>query len=93
MIYKDRSDLHVKSAGTEPSAGTALTAEHIKWSDLIFVMEEKHKQSIVETFPSEIEHKQIVVLDIKDEYKFMDVELIETIKAKVSGYIDKWTTY
>jgi predicted protein tyrosine phosphatase len=55
MIYKDRSDLKVKSAGTEPSAGLAqtveLTAKLINWSDLVFVMEEKHRRSILEKFP------------------------------------------
>ena len=93
MIYKDRSDLKVKSAGTEPSAGLVqtveLTANHINWSDLVFVMEEKHRRSMLEKFPLETEHKQIVVLDIKDEYTFMDAELIEKIKTKVSEYIDK----
>ena len=88
MIYKDHPDVSVKSAGTEPSAGTELAAEHITWSDIIFVMEKKHQQSMVETFPVETDHKQIVILDIPDEYKFMDAALIEKIKTKVSGYID-----
>ena len=52
-------------------------------------MEEKHRRSMLEKFPLETEHKQIVVLDIKDEYTFMDAELIEKLKTKVSEYIDK----
>jgi predicted protein tyrosine phosphatase len=100
MIYKEHSDLNVKSAGTEPSTGeeqtagseqssaTELTAENINWADLIFVMEEKHKQTMIERFPIEIEQKKIVVLDIQDKYKFMDDELIQEIKTKVSKYID-----
>jgi predicted protein tyrosine phosphatase len=63
MIYKDRSDLKVKSAGSEPSAGLVqtveLTAKLINWSDLVFAMEEKHRRSILEQFPLETEHKQI----------------------------------
>jgi predicted protein tyrosine phosphatase len=100
MIYKDYSDLNVKSAGTEPSSrkesagseqstATELTAENINWSDLVFAMEEKHKQTMIEKFPSEIEQKKIIVLDIQDKYKFMDDELIKEIKIKVSKYIDK----
>ena len=100
MIYKDHSGLNVKSAGTEPSSGsrnvgseqytaTELTVEDINWSDLIFAMEEKHKQTMVEKFPSEIEQKKIIVLDIQDKYKFMDDELIQEIKLKVNKYIDK----
>jgi len=59
----------------------------LRWADLIFVMEKKHKQRIQEKFPQESEGKSIIVLDIQDEYQFMDKELVEEIKAKVSGYI------
>jgi predicted protein tyrosine phosphatase len=101
MIYKDHSDLNVKSAGTEPSTGkeqtegseqstaTELTAENIIWADLIFAMEEKHKQTMIEKFPIEMEQKKIIVLDIPDKYRYMDDELIQEIKIKVNKYIDK----
>jgi predicted protein tyrosine phosphatase len=88
-IYEGHADLKVKSAGTEPSAGTEVSAEHIKWAELIFVMEKKHEQAMRDKFPLETGQKQIVVLDIPDEYKFMDPVLVEKIKAKVSGYVDK----
>ena len=86
-IYKDYADLNVKSAGTEPSARIKLNAKNILWADLIFVMEKKHRQRMFEKFPNEISEKQIIVLDIPDEYKFMDSELIEDIEAKVNQYI------
>ncbi len=86
-IYKDYTDLNVKSAGTEPSARIKLNAKNILWADLIFVMEKKHRQRMFEKFPNEISEKQIIVLDIPDEYKFMDSELIEEIEAKVKQYI------
>jgi len=88
VIYKNHPGISVKSAGTEPSAGTDLTGELITWSDITFVMEKKHEQSMLATFPVETDHKQIVVLDIPDEYKFMDAALVEKIKTKVSEYID-----
>ena len=43
-IYKNRSGINVKSAGTEPSARIKLNSKIIEWADLIFVMEKKHKQ-------------------------------------------------
>ena len=88
-IYKDHAGLHVKSAGTEPSAGTEVTAEHIEWADLIFVMEKKHEQSMLDKYPLQTGQTQIVVLDIQDEYRFMDPVLVEKITAQVSGYVDK----
>jgi predicted protein tyrosine phosphatase len=89
MIYTDHPGISVKSAGTEPSAATELTGELITRSDITFVMEKKHEQSMLAQFPVETAHKQIVILDIPDEYQFMDAALIEKIKTKVSEYIDK----
>ncbi|MES2592755.1 MAG: protein tyrosine phosphatase [Bacteroidota bacterium] len=87
-IYKNRSDIDVRSAGTSASARIKLTAKNIAWADLIFVMEKKHKQRMLENFAFEMETKQIIILDIPDEYQFMDQELIDDIQMKVSSYID-----
>ena len=73
MIYKNYIGLNVRSAGTEPSARIRLTAKTIAWADIIFVMEKKHKQRILENFPSETDEKQIVILNIPDEYKLSQV--------------------
>jgi predicted protein tyrosine phosphatase len=86
-IYKSHPGINVRSAGTEPSARIKLSSKNIIWADLIFVMEKRHKLRMVEKFPSETEDKQIIILDIPDEYKFMDPELIEDIKTKVDQYI------
>lgn len=86
-IYKNYSGIQVRSAGTEPSARIKLTAKQIAWADIIFVMEKKHKQRIIEKFQKELIEKKLVVLDIPDEYQFMDSELVEEIKSKVDVYI------
>jgi protein-tyrosine phosphatase len=86
-IYKNFSGINVKSAGTEPSARIKLNSKIIAWSDIIFVMEKKHKQRIQEKFGSEIKEKEIIILHIPDEYQFMDPELIEEIKGKVNQYL------
>ena len=43
-------------------------------------MEKRHKQRMMEKFLTETQQKQIVVLDIPDEYGFMDDELISKKK-------------
>lgn len=86
-IYKNNQNLNVKSAGTEPSARIKVNYKLIEWTDIIFAMEKRHKQRLIEKFPSECASKKIVILDIPDEYEFMDEELIETIKASVSNFI------
>ncbi len=88
-IYQDYSGIHVRSAGTEPSARIKLTAKNINWADMIFVMEKKHKQRMFEKFPYETADKKIIVLNIPDDYRFMDPGLIEELKNGIDPYIDQ----
>lgn len=87
-IYKASQKHIVKSAGTEPSAKIKLTAKFIAWADIIFAMEKRHKQRMMENFPDETEGKQIVVLNIPDEYQYMDEELVDSIELAVTPYLD-----
>jgi predicted protein tyrosine phosphatase len=87
-IYKNQPDLHVKSAGTAPAARIKINEKMVLWADIIFVMEKKHKQRMIEKFSEAMTDKQLVILDIPDEYEFMDEVLIEEIKAKVSPYLE-----
>ncbi|AZI25125.1 protein tyrosine phosphatase [Pedobacter sp. G11] len=86
-IYKNHPEHQVRSAGTEPSARIKLNAKHVIWADLIFVMEKKHKQRIEEKFSEEIADKKIVIMDIPDEYQYMDKELIEELNSKTLDYL------
>ena len=86
-IYKSRQDHKVKSAGTEPSAKVRVTLKNILWADIIFVMEKKHKQRLLDKFPNELANKPLVILEIEDEYKFMDKELIDMIQLSVDPYL------
>jgi predicted protein tyrosine phosphatase len=79
----------VRSAGTEPSARIKMTLKAILWADIIFVMERKHKERILQKFGPEIEDRPIIILDIPDEYQFMDPDLIVEIKSKVKLYLEE----
>lgn len=86
-IYRGRLGHQVRSAGTEPSARISVRAKDILWADLIFAMEKKHKQRLLDKFPAETNNKKIVILDIEDAYQYMDKELIEMIKVSVDPYL------
>ena len=87
-IFKDNQKHNVKSAGTENEARIKVTEKLINWADLIFVMEKKHKERLRDKFGQLIDDKEIVTLDIKDDYKYMDSELIEVLETSVSPYLD-----
>jgi predicted protein tyrosine phosphatase len=86
-IFKDNQDHIVKSAGTENDARIKVTEKLINWADLIFVMEKRHKQRLLYKFNQALNDKTIIVLDIEDNYQFMDEELIDTLKASVMPYL------
>lgn len=65
-----------------------MTEGHIGWSDLIFVMEKKHTRRLRDKFADSLRNKQVICLDIPDDYRFMDEELIEILKSRVSEYIE-----
>lgn len=77
----------VRSAGTEDQARIKVTDGHIGWAELIFVMEKKQARRLKEKFGAMLKGKQVICLDIPDEFTFMDEELIETLKTRVSEYI------
>jgi Predicted protein tyrosine phosphatase len=51
-------------------------------------MEKKHYRRIREKFGNSLDNKRVICLDISDDYKFMDEELIEILKSRVSEYIE-----
>lgn len=78
----------VKSAGTDPGAQVKLTQKFLDWADIVFVMEKKHKEIIQQKFQSQALVGKIIVLDIPDEYQYMDEELIFSIKTATSPYLE-----
>ncbi|MEP5155260.1 hypothetical protein [Planktotalea sp.] len=60
----------------------------ICWADVICVMEEKHLSRLRTDFRKALKHKVLHVLDIPDDYQFMDPELIELITDAVEPMID-----
>lgn len=87
-IFKNSPIYDVKSAGTESTARIKVNSKLIDWADIIFAMEKKHKHRLIENFSEATSGKQIVIIDIPDEYQYMDSELIEIIKTSVSNYLD-----
>ena len=73
----------VRSAGTEKQARIRVTEGHIGWADQIFVMEKKHLRRLQEKFPDSLREKRVWVLNIPDDYEFMDEELIELLEMKM----------
>ncbi|RAP75567.1 low molecular weight protein tyrosine phosphatase family protein [Paenibacillus montanisoli] len=87
-VFEHASGYQVRSAGTEDAARVKVTSGHIGWADVVFAMEKKHVRRLNEKFRGELAGKRLICLDIPDDYQFMDEELIDILKGRVTEYID-----
>lgn len=86
-VWRKHPQLNVRSAGTSPRARKTVSADDIAWADVVFVMEEKHRQRLEAAFPGHLSHKSVHVLGIPDDYKYMDPELVEELLASVGALL------
>lgn len=82
-IYGRRSDITTRSCGTNRKARVSASSKLLSWADMVLVMEDKHRRRLLADFPGDMEHKTIHVLDIPDDYQFMDPQLIMEIESAV----------
>jgi predicted protein tyrosine phosphatase len=61
-----------------------VRARDLEWADVVLVMEPKHKQRLVAEFRRVIGGKPMHVLDIPDEYRYMDAELVQLLREPVA---------
>lgn len=85
-VFRGRSDVSVRSAGTSPSARRRVNERDIEWADLVVVMETKHRDILRKRFGRPLP-VPVVVLHIPDEYPFMDPELVELLEDGISALI------
>ena len=84
-VWRKHPEISVRSAGTSPNARKTVGPAEVRWADVIIVMEQKHKNRLVAEFTRLLDHKPIHVLEIPDEYKYMDPELVEILEDSVGG--------
>ena len=76
-----------RSAGTQPEARIVVTEGHIGWADIVVCMEKSHLNRLRLKFPEVLMEKQVVCLHVPDDYEFMQPELLDELRAKLSPYV------
>lgn len=88
QVWRRHPLLNVRSGGTSPSARHTVSDTDIDWADVVIVMEQKHKSRLVAEFGDLLADKPVHVLDIPDEYKYMDPELVELLEQSVGSLLN-----
>jgi predicted protein tyrosine phosphatase len=83
----DRSDRYVaKSAGTSDRARIKITPGLLNWADRIFVMEKRHAAILHQKYPDLTIDRELMVLQISDDYQYMAPELIDILISRLAEH-------
>jgi len=86
-LFKNHQIHEARSAGTSDKARIKVNRKLIEWADVIFVMERKHLDMLKQRFSSAVADKEIIVLEIEDNYPLDDAALIGILKDALFGYL------
>ncbi|QJE96567.1 low molecular weight protein tyrosine phosphatase family protein [Luteolibacter luteus] len=86
-VFAGYPGIETDSAGLAPDAELRLTAEQVEWADIILVMERVHQQRLKKGFGKLLGGKKVAVLDIPDDYQFMEPALVELLKSKCGPFL------
>lgn len=87
-MFSNLPNVNARSAGTSSKARKTISVKDIEWADKIVVMEDKHKQRIVGTFKRVVSYKEIIVMNIPDDYQYMDPELVDVFEASIDELVE-----
>ena len=69
------------------AARNPLSGEHVTWADVIFVMEQRHLRRLSDRFGGLLNGKPVINLAIRDNYTFMQAELVELLQEKAGPHL------
>ena len=87
QIFSRSERFTPRSRGLSFNAVRVLDTADVYWADVIVVMELDHKRQILHAHREAVGHRPIHVLNIPDEYPFMDPELIDLIVVGVRAVL------
>ncbi len=82
-VFSRTPEIAVRSGGTSPKSRRQVSQADVVWADVIFVMKRKHKSRLAAEFNRAMQYKTVHVLDIPDDYRFMDPELVDIFERAV----------
>ncbi|QNH63773.1 low molecular weight protein tyrosine phosphatase family protein [Hymenobacter sediminicola] len=86
-LFEGHATYQARSAGTEPGARVRVTAGHLGWADVVFVMERKHADILRQKFPEAVAGKLVVTLRIPDKFQFMDHILQDLLRERLREHL------
>jgi predicted protein tyrosine phosphatase len=86
-VFNQYEGINAIGAGINKDSATPVSGDLIEWADIIFVMEQTHKNKVSKKFMPLLKNKKLVCLAIPDNYALMEPALIELLKRKVAHHV------
>ena len=86
-VFSEYPGLNAIGAGTNSDAPTPVSGDLIEWADIVLVMEKAHRNKVATRFRNQLRGKRLVVLDIPDDFEFMQPELVNLLKVRVGRHV------
>ena len=83
FIFKNDDRFNIRSVGLSPKSNRKISENDLNWAGLVFVMETDQRAKIWELY-RHLELPAIEVLNIPDDYEFMDEELVELLTDRIN---------
>lgn len=80
----------VRAVGLGETSPRRVKESDVVWADLILPMERKNAIRLKGMFPGIDPFPELEILDIHDDYTFMDKKLVEILKESVDAALERY---
>lgn len=87
-LFEQHPRVQARSAGTEAGARVRVTAGHLGWAEVVFVMEKRHAERLQVKFGEALRGKLLINLRIPDRYQHGDPALVARLCAQLRAYLE-----
>ena len=88
-VFGKDPGLDVRSAGTSAEAMVQVNERMLDWADIVFVMDDEQDAALLRAFPAHPAASKAIVLHIKDDYHFLDPELVSLLRERTTPHLDR----
>src|SRR5262245_42241391 len=86
-LYSSTPGVEARSAGLSALARVQVTEELLEWADVVFVMEKRLVGMLRRGFKPWLGGKEVVCLDIPDDYQHLQPELRVLLAERLTPYL------
>lgn len=86
-VFASWPGVETDSAGLGADADVVLAPEQLAWAEIVFVMEKKHRAQLSARFRRHLNGKRIVCLDIPDNYRYLQPELVQLLEERAGRFL------